>query len=169
MKLKAVAGAACIALAVASTSHAATFKYSYTFGSGDQITGTVDGILEADGNTVAVTSFGQPLLNGISFSATLQEVPFSPLIFVLDGVGLDLFFRAASGNVHLELIENLSFGATVRDAPIILGEGLDLARWDASALSPIPLPAGGLLMLSGIGGLVAFGRRKKRAAKHNSV
>lgn len=182
-----VIGAAAIGLSVnVNTAAAATFNFSYTFLSGASISGTVEGDLQPDNNTVRNLS---------RLSATYSEQPgtllsflatFPTQFFTLSGTSSFSFFGFANNPDTAINQPNFGFylgnpfttnGATVgtfATSSMVIGfpfnenrreaEPFAASRWVATANStaavPEPTTMTGLA-LAGIG-LAALRRRRQR-------
>lgn len=200
MNFKTLAAAACLSLAAASPSLAATFDFawsaadpipsSYFSYSGDLSTkavGTFDLDVEsgAFGNAnisnimidLTGNSFGSTTLTMTSLntgtgttagtiSADGGSVTFSSISFLVDGPGLPSFgqFDVRTDTPSPIVYILYGFGAV---ADFYTYASAADAQGSISATTPIsavPLPAGGLLLLSAFGSVAALKRRKKRAA-----
>lgn len=123
--------------------------FSWDPGSVDLVDGTNDSIafdvLDADlrGNTFTFS------VNGGSVTQTAN------------GPGLVSFDFADYEGVDFSDVSTLSLFVS---GPASFDVGFDNIRAQAGPISAVPLPAGGLLLLSGLGGIAAINRRKKRAA-----
>jgi hypothetical protein len=195
MNLKTLAAAACLSLAAAAPSQAATFDFAWS--AADPIpslysddpslraVGTFDLDVEsgAFGNDnisnimidLTGNTFGSMTMTMTRFyigstagtiSADGGSATFSSISFLVDGPGLPSFgffqFRSDTPTPNVYLV--LGFGAAA--ISYIYASAAD-AQGSFSATTPIsaiPLPAGGLLLLSTFGGVAALKRRKKRAA-----
>ena len=169
MNSRTLTAAACFAICSATTGSAATFDYSYTFDDATVVSGSVEGTLQADGNTESIDSIGSLFVDDSLFFTPLdfsEEITGEPANFVLDGVGLNL------GWVSLLDIDAAFFIADFSTETITVGASIvsntntfDPNNWIATEqVSAVPLPAGGMLLLSAFGGVAALKRRKKRAA-----
>ena len=169
MKLKLWLTTACLTLVLTTFSQAATFDYTYLFGDGRTITGSVDGALQGDLNTVAVSSFTQPLLDGGSLPIVLTDLgnagaPGTTPTFTLDGVGLSFSLTANGNNDGITFLDG-GFAAVFGFNGGPPFEIYSSASWSAvERINPVPLPAGGLLLLSGLMGVAGLLHRKKHAA-----
>ena len=158
MKLRAIAAAICISLCTASAGAAATFTVNNVDYDLTSVTGTFDSLrsILMDqawwGNRVLADS----LVNEVELS--LGENPnyggvFFALGIVNNSIGEQFTFRFWHPHPQLG-------GDTAGT------DNTDRVRTFAIAtpISAVPLPAGGLLLLSAVGGIAALKRRKKRAA-----
>lgn len=179
------AAMAVIALAIAWAPSAnatlATYDFSYTFSGGvDVLTGTLDGTLQPDNNTVVVSAITNAAFDGVPGPALpylnslegFLSLPGFPPVASLDGSILDFIsctdatcsdgFLLDSQGVFSagtpEVITGLSFGA-IRD------EIYDPARWSMTAVAVTAVPEPGTigLIVSGIFGLALLRRRSGRA------
>ncbi len=171
-----VRAASCAAILALSSiaAEAATYHMSYEDSNGGLLTATIKGNLQADGDTVFVTAVLNAAFDGVAGPA-LGYVTSSTNYFFglskaaqlsLTGANNDLLacidgtcfdgFAFIPGNFSgfysvPTYTTGLAFGAILED--------FDPSRY---SLSAVPLPAGGLLLLSAFGGLAAL--RRKRAA-----
>lgn len=154
-----------LALTVASAS-AATFRYSYEFGSSaDVVTGTFEGELLGDGNRVRITDVNNDLrLNGVDFSRPITGVvPGS--YATLDGS--DLFFAIHPASDGEGFIVATGMGAQYRDSQsgnVVTDYG-PLGQWSLHQLSPgqapVPLPASLPLLATTLGGGLVWRHRNR--------
>lgn len=192
MTLRALTAAVCLSLATTTAGFAAT--YSFEFGNvvGDTagtVTGTIDlgfinsptgtgtgaadtititsapsGFLPLDqGNVVTQWSFQGPntfsVVNGVissyQFGATAVAATLSDDVICLNSGGF--FWLTGAYACH----ENENF---LGHYPGHVYNVSGAAGVTFEQISAVPLPAGGLLLLTGLGGIAAFERRKKHAA-----
>jgi hypothetical protein len=172
MTFKTLATAACIALSSATASLAAPINLDFTFGAA---TGTFYGLNDEDGSSQA-TSFDLAIgsdfwtavstsgggtnvftfLAGVLTSVNFDKLPVISSNSSPDVILYDIFFSTNDGqNSWIE------YGEFAIDSS---NEGTEQVSYTISPLSPVPLPAGGFLLLSGLAGVVALKRRKKRTA-----
>lgn len=163
MTLKSLAAAACISLASATTALAATVNVNFTAG---EAFGTFYGLDDSDGISSATSydlTIGTSVWTAVSPSKsyvnsfTFSSGELTNLSFI------DESARPADGgsgpllyNTTFDL--NSFFIAYARTS--LVGE----PRYTLDPVSAVPLPAGGLLLLTGFGAVAALKRRKKRAA-----
>lgn len=165
--------------ALTSPLFADTIRFAYTFATGTSISGTVDGNLMPDQNTVsnlhnldAIYSgdpsrplhFLTPLfdsltLNGVliqfaGFGTDTSGLPHSDFGFLLvnDVPGSTCPNCASVGYFNVGT-DQVSIGSSLVEGPV------DYSRWQASIL-PAPEPADSLLTMIFIAGLVAIKRRR---------
>lgn len=185
----ALGGAVAIGLSVsAAPAEALSFNFSYTFSSGESISGTVDGDLQPDNNTVrnlsnlSATYSGQP-----GTQLTFLAPPLRGAFFTLSGSPEFTFFGFASDPNTSTLQPNFGFriGLTARNGAIVGPistrtadnsfttffpsastaeefEPFSASRWRASA---VPTPA----LLPGLIGMGVATLRKRRQEKSETV
>lgn len=170
MTFKALATAACIALSSATASFAAPINLDYTFG---VASGTFHG-LYVDCDLCPATSFDltTPLASwtGVSLSgASFNEFSFSAGTLTSYQVQyLGLSIPSDDNSSVLRSFRAIDFGAPLPDLLLYDIGSIQYIEgpftYSITPLTPVPLPAGGLLLLSGLVGFAALKRRKKRAA-----
>jgi hypothetical protein len=176
MTLKTLATAACIALSSATASYAVPINLDFTLG---DASGTFYGLDDDKGINQSATSF-----DFITPSSFWTAVRISDLYFEFD---FNQFDFSPSGELVFVWAKFRGSLLSYPSAPFDVIESFDLygglgfnvqtrlevfesdVRWAWSAfsitpISPVPLPAGGLLLLSGLAGVAALKRRKKRTA-----
>jgi hypothetical protein len=181
--------AAAVAAVLATTSgaaDAAIYNLSYTTLGGDILTLDVDGTLHVDGDTLLVNALLNVMFNDnagpvMEFFMSVTEIDsgvIKPASFSLTGYGSDIFAcnTSACNDFFFFAPPNYPvFGAPTVDADFFrsgpsfgsANEAVDPSRYslrlaDEQPLPAVPLPAGGLLLLSGMAGMAAL--RRKRAA-----
>ncbi len=167
MFFKSIITAAALAMASTTGSMAATLDFTFSFGD--------------DPNVIAGTVFGIPDGGGAATSIVLND-PISSIFLAVDAqfndfsivggeiTAADFFGSSTEGGITLDFRSGLvgSSLATVGD----VGGGIietfvsqvPFVFTPAVPLAPIPLPAGAVLLLTGLGGFAIARRRKKIAA-----
>lgn len=169
----ALAAGLCLGLA-AATASAGTFNFSYTDSGGGVITGQVTGILQADLNTVLVSSVLSSAFNGtpgpaltiLVSATTISGGAAVPPTLTLDGSGND-FCAATKAPCSEEGFAFLPAGVIVPvdtfAASPFYGAGFeafDPTKWSMAAAS-VPEPASLLLMGTAVAALAALSRRRR--------
>ena len=160
-------------LGLSLNAQAAIFGFSYTSGAGTVLAGTVDGVLQGDGNSVFVTSVEDFVtVDGVdqgqiqtvdSISNFISSTGASPTL-TLDGSFLDF---CASVGTDCADGQGFTFDSNGGSFGVVsfgfgdLGETYNSANWNMSAVSAVPVPAAAWLMGSALVGL--FGFRKKKS------
>lgn len=150
MTIRTLLAAAALTLGSATAGLAATTGYSYTATNaqfGSIIAPSFAAVADVDGYTVTVGLTDFALATG----ATLN-LPVPTSQFTLTGIDL-----ALNLDPNNPLAFPLGLGFVNVTGPISFS-------FDPITTTPVPLPAGGLLLTTAFGGLMAFQRRKKRAA-----
>ncbi len=185
MTLKTLAAAACITLAVGSSACAATFNFVGGFSGGQLGDVSFDITIDADFSAdIAETSDGLtvnsltssvvggnpfPLAGGPGYRFIFDKgrLIFGGFSRTIDDAGgryndfsvrIDQFQGRNTGQdprigVNIETAASQKHFGSATSAEVAVTE-----------VSPVPLPAGGLLLLSAFGGVAALKRRTKRAA-----
>jgi hypothetical protein len=169
--------AACVALLASVSAHAETFDFSYAFGDGSIVTGSLEGSLVGD--AVQNVSDIHAALNGTAFTGTLNATGWDPSTSQFD-LPATVSTNAAKNNFAFadaadvaglnagnytnlfEMITNdpNANGVFAGNANVINGNSaFDLAPNGSWSLAPVPLPAGFLLFSSGLGLFGALRRR----------
>lgn len=173
MNIKILLGAAVLASTIASPGAAAPIYLDFTL---QGSTGTFYGLdnelvgkqtassWDWSGGYDTYTNMGM-ILNGFTFlSGELTDVDFR-ITGVSDNNLATFRFRGRSFSTP-----DSSFWSDSDEVSLCGRPGCpdnlwrDLVRTEQRLVSPVPLPAGGLLLLSGLAGVAALKRRKKRAA-----
>lgn len=153
----------------ATTADAATYRFTYDFGSLGSVTALVEGDLQSDGDTVIVTDvfdaeFGAtPVTIGFFMSYSGYGALGDPTpILSLSGSNVDIIACTDPGCVTgAGIVTNpLIFG--IPTAAISSPTGSSMQPFDLAAysFSVVPLPAGGALMLGALGLLAGAARRR---------
>ena len=168
MTLKALATAAVMTLAATTASFAVPIDFNFSLSDGtNTITGLIEG-LNRDGSNQQATRitvdgvFDTYVLSAFfsnSFSVSSGEIDLNSVDVISSALG-------STGTNSIGLIWNGSAGSfeSIEEA-IFTGARLEVAGNIAfTPVTAVPLPAGGLLLLSGLVGIAGLKRRKKRAA-----
>jgi hypothetical protein len=169
-------------LVCATGLNAATFKFEFDNQNNPLngiVTGTIEGL--SDNGTGAASSVKITAPTGIFSLVDYAKETVATNTFTTVGGNITSFsFSSQSlGYGFLGLTSNGSTSPLLYGAGLIAwgtsgglkynygsndGNQLGLKFTRISPVTPVPLPAGGLLLLSGLAGVVALKRRKKRAA-----
>ncbi|WP_050932126.1 hypothetical protein [Aestuariivita boseongensis] len=159
-----------LAIAVSSISAAAaTYEYNYTFSTGQVVTGSFVGTLQGDSNTIFITDISPPSLDGVVHSGGVSTL-FTGFnsgggtpTASLDGSVMD--FSVADPLYTEGFAIKTNAGTQYFDLDLQVGladpESFNGQRWAIQEVPPtVPLPASGILLLLGAGGLWVLSRRK---------
>ena len=169
MTLKTLAAAACISLAGAATASASPVDFNFSFTDGtNTITGLIQGLV-SDGTNQSASAI---TVNGVLDTYTFDSSDFDDNWFDVSGsniiasrvnvLGTDV---VTDGFGTLDLLGSEPF-YQLFEVDLIIGIAADTRATTISytPVSPVPLPAGGILLLSALGGAAALKRWKTRAA-----
>ena len=161
MTMKTLLGAAAFSLALAvPAANAATFTVNGQDFDITTVTGTFDS-LNSTGLLSNQIWFGDQLL-AIDFATAVGFSLGTPNFGGDDG---PLFAYGTDGtDSFLGVTFGILFSGPPQPIGNIVSVGSTLTFAVATPLSAVPLPAGGMLMLSGLAGIAAFKRRKKHPA-----
>src|SRR5262245_54916565 len=168
--------AACVALFASISAHAETFDFSYTFGDGSIVTGSLSGTLVGD--TVQNVSDVHVALNGTAFTGTLNVAGWDagsskfdiPAVVSTDASKNNFLFTDAADvnssdwtNLFEMITNDPNANGVFAANPKMSGlnSAFDLAPNGSWTLAPVPLPAGFLLFGSGLGLFGALTRRRQ--------
>jgi hypothetical protein len=178
---KALLNPLCLSLALATVAsfglpkaaQAALFHFSYTTSTG-VLTGTLDGTLQSDNDTVFVTAVGPAFFNGVPgpalpvlSSATTFLGGSAPPTVSLSGLNLDIYTATSAGDDGFTFIPAGLFGPE----PVFISgpsfgeifEGFDRANWSLTPKSvPVPEPSA-VVALALVGGGLLLSQRRKAA------
>jgi hypothetical protein len=167
-------------MAFALPAQAATFAFSYTALTNEVLAGTVEGDLQADGDTIFVTGFGPVSFAGVGLSAiepgeirSGSDYPAGALqpVLSLSGSTMDIFVCAqgfdTNGDCSLAneggffIGTGFGFAAGDGQGTVIFESGTyDAARWSIAA-APIPVPPAAALLAGALAALGGLRRRRQ--------
>ncbi|MEO9896258.1 MAG: VPLPA-CTERM sorting domain-containing protein [Paracoccaceae bacterium] len=186
MSLKMLAMAALLSLTSAGASYAATFNFSF-----DNVEGNVAGTLTGQIFGLQDNTSGQAATQLIidTFPSGLGNSPSGAVDFVNDfGTTINNSFDVSNGEITsalfaiqsstngvlLTFVLNRGFitnccgrltnGLTFDNVDSILANSGGFSGVTYEAVAAVPLPAGGLFLLTGFAGIAALKRRKKHTA-----
>lgn len=158
-----------------------TYNFSYTYESGDAVTGSFDGA--ASGNLITNLSHISVQFNGVDFvgsgSLFSKTFDFEERAFVPGGImsfdgrennfyfsdipswdpSTNLFFMAPFGFGRAVAVETRPQGGLQLE---VISAAQEL-RWQLSAVTAVPEPESYAMMLAGLGLVGAFARRRMQA------
>ncbi len=164
--------AAALAAVVASTSAGATtFDFSYAFADGT-LTGSLEGTLV--GSSIENVSNVQMQVDGVSFDQPLYTASYNlstgdlslgnPIISTNGAQNDFAFGNAPTTDATQYFLFVSAAGEVEANSPVADLDGpYNPANWSIQAAPPVPLPAAGWLLTSGIGLLGAWSRRRAGA------
>lgn len=168
MSTKTLAAAAFLSLATATASFAAPINLSFDF---NDASGTFYGLDDADGISAA-TSLDISIGNRSWVDLDVSDAAPNAFEF-LSGALTDVNFvllgqsvlDAAGTSTFVQYGVSLDFGQIVfADAGLNNDSVFGNPDFTIAAVSAVPLPAGGLLLLSGLAAAAGLASRKKRTA-----
>ncbi len=170
MTLKTLAAASCLSMAMATAALAAPVNFNFSFTDGtNTITGLIEG-LDSDGLGQAASMI---TVNGVFDTYVFGPGDFSFNSIDVSGSMLDPDTIFVRGTISTSTVAQADFFLFPSSGGELFESLADFTRvetfnptwtFTATPVSSVPLPAGGFLLLSGLGGVAALNRRKKRAA-----
>jgi hypothetical protein len=170
--MMALAGAAAIGVGFAGSAEAASFNFSYTSQNGNILAGMLEGELQADNDTVIVSSITMPTLNGGALPE-IDSIDSASNFIVFSGMDPVVSFSGAVMDIYAcynNCSNSFGFGPPfifASDPTYSLNfafEPFNASNWQltAKATESVPEPASMLGLLAV--GAVAAGALKKKAA-----
>ena len=159
------------ALSLVGSAHAATFDFSYTFASGNSVTGSVEGTLAGafvDNLSNLKLSYDAHAFSsatvGMTWDPTISDFSAAPVRLAVDGSQNEFFFT--DGTLNFAFINDVanfggpSISASDYDLPLN-NTDIDGAvnKWTLTA-APVPENAPLAMLLAGLG-LVGFAARRR--------
>ncbi len=172
LKLMATLAFATVFGLLGQTADAATFNLTYKGDAGNILAMTIEGTLLADGNQVLVSGISNPTVDGNPMANPLTRLdaltylqgrqPANEVLLSLNGRVMDFVAQSADsieGVVFLVIpdVQSLTFAGY--NSGNWVPQAFDTARYSLTEVSAVPLHAGGLLLLSGLG-LLALRRKR---------
>lgn len=179
--LQSLTGVCAAALLSASASFGASLSFDFSFtdsvGGVETVTGTVSGLMD-NTNSAATSVVASGSVLGVSplefvLSASFGENEFTVLNGKIVKATFDDFIEIGVSRYRLILSTGLDRAeAAFEENPNEPGGAFAFVESSvapeftpSAVVSPIPLPAGGMLLLTGLAGVVGLSRRTSRAQR----
>lgn len=174
MKIKTLLAALATALITAPSAFAATLDFDFSFSQTGlpqfSVTGTVFGLTD---NATSAASSVTILTDQGAFTLDHFLAGFNAFTVtngVLETASFGGFGTNATREAYLSFgINGITGDTEAQYTSTLIGGGFGtgvqgIATFEASSAAPVPLPAGGVLLLTGFGAVAAMRRRKSRTA-----